>query len=87
LSPISFIISAAVSAAEVSYLFYLYLSKKIDGKTFAKLSAIKIIGSLCQVGFSLGGAYIGGLIGTLICPGIGTYIGGLIGAILVGTIG
>ena len=56
---------------------------RISGKQFAKNTAVNAV----SVGTGTVGAWAGGLIGTVICPGLGTLAGGLIGGLCGGVAG
>jgi phage-related tail protein len=81
------IIAAVTCAVEVGLVYRDYKKGKIDGKTFFKKSAMKVLSTTAGTVSGAVGAGIGASIGTLIFPGVGTVIGAIVGGILGGITG
>ena len=83
----TWIIAAVTCAVEVGLVYRDYNKGKIDGKTFFKLSAMKVASTAVGTYTGAVGAGIGAAIGTLICPGFGTVFIAIVGGILGGIAG
>ncbi len=76
------LITATITIVEVGQLFYMYMTKQINGEQFCKRAAIKIASNVVGMLGATIGATVGATALGFIFPIVGTLIGGLIGGLL-----